>query len=167
MTHPDILHETERFVFFWKPPAPYSQWTMSRFTVDGVSYTCAEQFMMAEKARLFQDDAVRRQILATADPRQQRKLGRKVRGFVETVWVAQREDVVYRASLAKFRQNNTLRAALLGTGDLILVEASPYDRIWGIGLHSVDPRAEDPAQWQGLNLLGKTLMRARATLRNP
>jgi ribA/ribD-fused uncharacterized protein len=162
--HPDILWVTERFVFFWKPPAPFGQWTDSPFSIEGVDYGCAEQLMMAEKARLFGDEATRQQILDTPDPRLHRSLGRKVRGFSEKAWIANREDIVYRGNIAKFSQNPTLLAALLETGDRTLVEASPYDRVWGIGLNSTDPRAEDPTQWRGLNLLGKTLMRVRAAL---
>jgi ribA/ribD-fused uncharacterized protein len=155
---------TDQFVFFWRPPTVFGQWTWSEFVVDGERYTCAEQFMMAEKARLFQDEEVRARILATESPREHKKLGRKVRGFSEARWVASREEIVYRGNIAKFSQNPDMLRQLLATGDRILVEASPLDRIWGIGLRGDDPRASDRASWQGLNLLGEALMRVRATL---
>jgi len=121
--------------------------------------------MMAGKARLFGDQDVCGQILATNDPRAHKRLGRKVRGFSDRAWKDNREEIVYQGNMAKFGQNEGLREVLLGTGERTLVEASPYDRIWGIGLKSTDPRAEDPAQWQGLNLLGNVLMRVRNDLR--
>ena len=164
MPHPDIELITEDFVFFWKPPTAFGQWTWSPFEVDGVRYTCAEQFMMAEKARLFGDEEVRRQILATDSPREHRKLGRKVRSFSEKRWQQHRSEIVYRGNMAKFSQNPSLKAQLLQTGSRTLVEASPLDRIWGIGLRGTDPRASQPEQWEGLNLLGEALMRVRQEL---
>jgi ribA/ribD-fused uncharacterized protein len=157
--------ETETLVLFWKPPAPFSQWTPCTFTLDGVTYNCAEQFMMAEKARLFGDDATLAKILATASPKTHKALGRKVAGFDGAVWGARCLEVVVRGNEAKFGQDDALRAALLATGEKRLVEASPYDTIWGIGLRADDPRALDPATWRGTNLLGQALERVRATLR--
>ena len=165
MEHPDIQITTDRFVFFWKPPTVFGQWTHSPFVIDGVSYTCGEQYMMAEKARLFGDAKVCQQILATDDPRQHKRLGRRVSGFTEKRWKKNREEIVYRGNLAKFSQNPDMKRQLLQTGDRTLVEASPLDRIWGIGLHSSDAAARDPARWKGLNLLGEALMRVRRELR--
>jgi ribA/ribD-fused uncharacterized protein len=91
-------------------------------------------------------------------------LGRRVRNFDEEMWIKHRYDIVVDASLAKFGQDKDLKAFLLGTGDRVLVEASPTDRIWGIGMTGRDERAGDPAQWRGLNLLGFALMQARAEL---
>jgi len=155
---------TDRFVFFWKPPAPFSQWTRSHFDVDGVTYTHAEQFMMAEKARLFGDGDMLARILAATDPSTQKKLGQAVRGFDDDVWRARRMDIVVRGNVAKFSQSEKLLRALRETGERTLVEASPFDRIWGIGLRGDDPRVEDPAQWQGENLLGVALMDVRRRL---
>lgn len=159
-----LVVTTDRFVFFWKPPAPFSQWTRSHFEIDGVVYTHAEQFMMAEKARLFGDDAMRARILAANDPSTQKKLGQAVRGFVEEPWRERRLDIVVAGNLAKFSQSDKLRRALADTGDRELVEASPFDRIWGIGLRADDPRAHDKAQWQGENLLGSALAEVRKQL---
>jgi hypothetical protein len=157
--------ETETMVLFWQPPAVFGQWTSSRFVVDGVTYGCAEQFMMAEKARLFGDEATRAKILATDSPRQHKALGREVAGFVQAVWDRECLEIVVRGNRAKFGQNPDLRAALLATGDKLLVEASPLDRVWGVGLRADDPRIHDTSRWRGKNLLGEALMRVRAELR--
>lgn len=153
--------ETKDYVYFWQPPSVFSQWTPSRFTSEGVIYTSAEQYMMAEKARLFEDFATRAQILASDDPKRQKALGREVRGFDGTVWEKNRLEIVTAGNFAKFGQNPEARAILLATGEKTLVEASPFDRIWGIGLRADDARVYDPRQWRGLNLLGKALMAAR------
>lgn len=142
----------------------FSQWWSCAFRVDGESYASAEQFMMAEKARLFGDDATRAKILATADPGYAKKLGRAVRGFDEARWEAARFDLVTRANAAKFGQNEPLGRHLLSTRDEILVEASPTDAIWGIGHAADDPAATRPDEWRGLNLLGFALMQVRAML---
>ena len=156
---------TERggFVFFWSGWP--SQWHPASFAVDGVAYGCAEQFMMAEKARLFGDQETLRQILASDSPREHKALGRGVRGFDESRWTRACRDIVYRGSLAKFSQNADLKELLLATGSKTLVEASPSDRIWGIGLAAEDPRATDRSAWRGKNWLGEALMRVRAELR--
>ena len=163
-----------RYRFFWghRPSedglltdSVFSQWWACRFELDGLSYTSAEQRMMAEKARLFGDEGVREQILATADPGRCKALGRKVSGYDDARWAAVRFQVIVESNLAKFGQSHALRSYLLGTGDDLLVEASPTDRIWGIGLAAGDPRALDPLQWEGENLLGFALVEARARLR--
>lgn len=157
--------ETATMVLFWQPPAVFGQWTDSVFVVDGVRYGCAEQFMMAEKARLFGDEAIRAQIIASTSPREHKALGRRVTGFDHDVWERSCLEIVVRGNLAKFGQNPAMRAALLATGDKLLVEASPLDRIWGVGLRADDPRIHDRATWDGKNLLGEALMRVRAELR--
>jgi ribA/ribD-fused uncharacterized protein len=157
--------ETPTMVLFWQPPGVFGQWTPSPFTVDDVAYTCAEQFMMAEKARLFGDEATRAKIVATASPREHKALGRQVAGFVSATWDRSCLGIVVTGNRAKFGQNPDMRAALLATGDKLLVEASPLDTIWGVGLRADDPRIHDRAQWRGQNLLGEALMRVRAELR--
>lgn len=152
------------FTFFWRPDSPFSQWHPATFVVDGLTFTCAEQFMMHGKATLFGDAEVAAQILAATDPRQHKALGRKVRPFDEHVWRARREDIVYRGSLARFAQNPALRDALLATAGTELVEASPTDRIWGIGMSSSNPAATDRTRWRGQNLLGQILTRVRGEL---
>jgi ribA/ribD-fused uncharacterized protein len=159
-----IMRSTRHYTFFFRPDAPFSQWHPSRFVVDGNTFVCAEQFMMHGKALLFRDVEIAAQILTTAAPRTQKALGRNVRNFDEAVWKREREAIVYRANHAKFTQNPALLKALLATGNRQLVEASPFDRIWGIGLAADHPDAEVPSKWRGQNLLGKILTRLRDEL---
>jgi len=161
------------YLLFWGHQAPktgvnkrcFSQWFEAAFKVDGASYRTAEHFMMAGKARLFGDDEVCERILAARTPAEAKKLGREIRGFDEAAWVAARLDIVTQGNIAKFSQNAELGAFLLGTGHQVLVEASPVDPIWGIGLAANDPLAQDPREWKGLNLLGFALMATREVLR--
>ncbi|SFP47047.1 MULTISPECIES: NADAR family protein [Actinomadura] len=157
-----------KFLFFWghRTPGPgyLSQWWPSPFTVDGTTYATAEHYMMAGKARLFGDEETAAAIIAASHPRRAKDLGRRVRDFDEQTWQDHRVAIVTKGNEAKFAQNKELRDYLLGTHARILVEASPLDRVWGIGLAATDPRAEDVSAWQGENLLGFALMTARATL---
>ncbi|GAA6143444.1 NADAR family protein [Hydrogenophaga sp. 5NK40-0174] len=164
--------ERLKFVFFWghqKRPGGvssscFSQWYDSPFTVDGQLYPTAEHFMMAEKAALFGDLATRSMVLDAPNPGAAKALGRQVRGFDESRWLANRLDIVIRANLAKFSQNQEMGEYLLQTGSRILVEASPVDSVWGIGLAHDDDDASNPNLWRGLNLLGFALMKVRDTL---
>jgi len=153
---------SEKFTFFWS--GPFSQWYPSPFEIEGVWYNCAEQYMMAEKARLFKDDATLVCIRASSNPLEQKKLGRKVTGFDKTQWEVVARDVVYRANYAKYTQNPDLKKALLDTAGTTLVEASPYDTIWGIGRSKEDPRSQDRNTWRGTNWLGETLTKVRNEL---
>ena len=135
-----------------------SQWYPCEFEAEGTKYTSAEQYMMAEKARLFGDEEIRAQILKTSDPAICKKLGRKVRNFNQEKWNKNRENIARKGNFYKFSQNAKLREFLLSTGDKILVEASPRDRIWGIGMGKSNPDALDPAKWRGRNLLGFSIM---------
>ncbi len=141
-----------------------SQWWPAEFTVDGVTYATAEHWMMAGKARLFGDEAVLPQILRARTPAEAKKLGRLVKDFDEDRWAAARFELVVEGNTAKFGQNDALREYLLGTAQRVLVEASPLDRPWGIGLAADNERATDPEAWRGLNLLGFALMEARSRL---
>lgn len=161
------------FLFFWghRPsrtgavgPGCLSQWWEVPFLVEDQRYLSAEHFMMAEKARLFGDESTRAQILAARNAGQAKALGQEVHGFDEAQWVAHRYDIVLTGNLAKFGQHPPLQSFLLQTGDRVLVEASPMDRIWGIGLAKEDSRAQDPRLWRGLNLLGFALMEVRDML---
>jgi ribA/ribD-fused uncharacterized protein len=144
-----------------------SQWWPVDFTEDGRRYRSAEHYMMAHKALLFGDDETAAEILAAGHPGEAKTLGRGVRGFDDATWTASRFEIVVRGNVAKFGQHPELREFLLGTRDRVLVEASPRDRIWGIGLSAADERAASPATWQGLNLLGFALMAARDHLDVP
>ena len=120
--------------------------------------------MMAEKARLFGDAEREAAILAAAHPEQAKALGRQVRGFDHATWLAHRDRIVEVGNRHKFTQNPAEQGWLLGTGDRVLVEASPVDRIWGVGWAPDRPEARDPLQWRGENRLGFALMRVRAAL---
>nr|BFE65481.1 NADAR family protein [Dactylosporangium thailandense] len=145
-------------------PSCLSQWWPARFEVDGVGFPSAEHYMMWRKARLFGDEQTAARVLGVAHPNQAKSLGRTVKGFDEDTWARERFAIVTAASRAKFDADDTLRAYLVGTGDRVLVEASPLDRVWGIGLAADDEAAQNPERWRGLNLLGYALMHARADL---
>lgn len=161
------------YLFFWGHTPPkdgsvdkscFSQWWPSRFTVEGTEYNCAEQFMMAEKARLFGDESMLDAILKADDPKAMKAYGRAVSHFDKEVWDSQCYDIVKSGSVAKFAQNPELGEYLKSTGNRILVEASPRDRIWGIGMGESNPDAENPVKWRGKNLLGFALTEARDIL---
>jgi ribA/ribD-fused uncharacterized protein len=152
------------YTFFFTEASPFSQWYRCAFTAGGLAFNCAEQYMMHGKATLFGDAAVAAKILAADHPRAHKALGRQVAGFDDTRWRAERERIVLDGNRAKFTQNPALREQLLATAGTTLVEASPTDKIWGIGLAATDPRANDPAQWRGHNLLGKILTALRDEL---
>ncbi|MEU3826286.1 DUF1768 domain-containing protein [Streptomyces sp. SID486] len=162
-----------RYLHFWgHRPRPdgrigagcLSQWWPSPFVVDGVEYATAEHWMMAGKARLFGDAEAERRVLAAEHPAEAKKAGRLVRDFDEEAWARARFALVVEGSVHKFTAHDDLRRFLLGTGDRVLVEASPVDRVWGIGLAADDEAAADPERWQGPNLLGFALMEARERL---
>lgn len=146
-------------------PSCLSQWWPSPFTVAGVEYATAEHWMMAGKARLFGDAEAERRVLAAEHPAEAKKAGRLVRGFDEAVWERERFSIVVEGGVHKFASDPGLRGFLLNTGDRVLVEASPVDRVWGIGLAADDEAATDPERWRGPNLLGFALMAARERLR--
>lgn len=165
--------EKLRFLFFWghTPPADghinescLSQWWGCYFTVDGIGYTCAEQYMMAEKARMFHDQAMCEQIMLAKHPKEMKAYGRAVSNFDKDLWDQSCYEIVKKANLAKFSQNQELWDFLKSTGKRILVEASPRDRIWGIGMGKNNPDAECPVKWRGANLLGFALTEVRDIL---
>lgn len=138
-----------------------SQWSRSEFEIDGIIYNCAEQYMMCEKARLFQDMDAEKTILKTDHPKEQKAIGRLVRNFEINKWNANARNIVYRGNYAKFSQNEKLRQWLLDTGDSILAEAAQYDKVWGIGLDEKNELILDENEWQGTNWLGEVLMKVR------
>jgi ribA/ribD-fused uncharacterized protein len=152
----------ERFTFFWS--GHFSQWDKSPFSLEGVLYNTAEQYMMHAKALLFGDGEIAARILQAREPRDQKALGRRVRGFDEASWSAQARDIVYRGNRAKFTTHRDLLAILLATEGTTIVEASPLDTIWGIGLAADDPDAQDRAKWRGTNWLGEVLTQLRDDL---
>lgn len=152
------------YTFFFTEASPFSQWYRCAFTASELTFMCAEQYMMHGKAVLFGDADVAAQIMAATHPKKHKELGRKVKNFDDAAWKREREGIVLAGSRAKFTQNPELLELLLATKGTTLVEASPYDRIWGIGLSATDPKAQDPATWRGQNLLGKILTRLRDEL---
>jgi hypothetical protein len=154
---------TDKYVFFWG--GPFSQWLMSAMKIDNCTYNCCEQYMMAQKALMFDDQSALRKIMASNRPVKQKEFGRMVKGFDRATWEKEARDIVYEANVAKFSQNLTIKSVLLGTDDKIIVEASPTDVIWGIGLGEDNPAIMDPKNWRGTNWLGEELMEVRKFLR--
>ena len=141
-----------------------SNWYLSDFVIDGITYSSVEQYMMYIKATTFVDMDIANKIMATNDVSVIKSLGRSVSNYDETIWNAIRERVVYDALLAKFSQNEDLKKLLLDTGDSILAECAVKDTIWGIGLSMTNPNRYDKSKWKGKNLLGKALMKVRGKL---
>lgn len=151
-----------KYTFFYKTRHPFSNWHPCSFIdTEGNEYNCSEQYMMAEKAKLFGDEEIREEILFAKHPRDQKELGRKVKNFNSDVWTKHCKEIVYRGCYLKFSQNPKLLEVLNSTKGTLLVEASPYDKIWGIGLGEDDPRIHDPKNWQGTNWLGEVLTQLR------
>jgi ribA/ribD-fused uncharacterized protein len=154
---------TDKYVFFWN--GIYSQWHPSRFEINDIPFTSCEQYMMYEKAMLFGDEEIAQQVLVAQHPDEQKRLGKLVKGFDRTIWDQNCFSIVYRGNYAKFTQNEDLKEQLLATGDRVLVEASPYDFIWGIKKGEDDDTIHFPSNWSGLNLLGFAIMTVRNQLR--
>ena len=165
------MSKTDKHWFFYG--GPFSQWYFASFTIAGVTYCHCEQWMMAEKARLFGDDAALKAILAESDPRVIKGYGRQVKGFVKEIWEKIESNgkpfcwnAVYQGNYAKFSQNPGLKKFLLDeTGDRLLVEASPSDAIWGIKMSDGTPGIEDPKNWRGTNWLGEAITQVREDMR--
>ena len=142
----------------------FSQWFPATFELDGVQYQNTEQYMMAQKAKLFADEGIFQRILQTDNPGNIKALGRQVQHYQDDVWTKHRYEIVVKGNLAKFSQNEHLKQFLYGTQERVLVEASPVDKIWGIGLAADHEHAQNPLLWDGLNLLGFALMDVRKQL---
>ena len=141
----------------------FSQWFPQGFSLDEVYYPTAEHYMMAEKARLF-DASMVDQILKAKTTKEVKALGREVKNFNDKEWSSKSFDIVVKGNLAKFTQHKELQAFLLSTSDKVIVEASPYDKVWGIGMLQDDEKAAKPLEWRGLNKLGFALMVVRDRL---
>ncbi len=161
------------YLFFWGhqkskngliTASCFSQWWPSPFTVNDVVYQTAEHWMMAQKSLLFEDQASYEKVVAAASPKDAKALGRGVQNYEDALWTEKRFDIVVAGNFHKFSQDETLASFLRNTGIKVLVEASPVDPIWGIGLPADSPKAKDPSQWRGLNLLGFALMEVRDRL---
>jgi len=155
------------YYYFWKTKSPFSNWYPATYTLDGIEFNCSEQGVMWAKAKLFGDETVAEQIL-NCNPNQQKKmkdLGRKVSNFDQKKWDEHKVNIYKNHNRAKYTQNNTLKHFLLSTGNKTLVEASPYDRIWGIGLTEENAKKRNPNTWPGQNLLGKLLTEIKNELK--
>ena len=168
------IKKGDKFLMFWgHQPAPngeitktcFSQWWLSSFVHEGVNYKTAEHWMMAKKAELFGDTTILAKILNAKTPAEAKKLGREVNDYDDDIWVKSRFEIVRQGNYLKFSQNEALKDYLLATDKRILVEASPVDSIWGIGLAHDHPDATYPEKWKGLNLLGFALMQVRDELK--
>lgn len=158
---------TDRFVFFYSIKDEYfefSQWYRCDFEVNGIRFNCAEQYYMWRKANLFNDRQSVKSIMLATNPREQKALGRAVQGYVDAEWKSILDEVLYSGNMAKFTCNAHLGKLILSTGDRLLVEASPFDRLCGIGFNSATALS-NLDQW-GCNYLGKALMRVREKLRS-
>lgn len=163
--------ERIKYLFFWRhqpsrdgsvTASCFSQWWAEHpFTHEEIVYKTAEHWMMAGKARLFEDEEMLQQILEAESPGEAKKLGRQVRNFDQVIWKEHRSAIVVEGNVHKFSQHEDLKAFLISTGERVIVEASPRDRIWGIGMGKNNENAERPENWRGLNLLGFALMEVR------
>jgi len=167
--------ENLEFVFFWGnqkskegglTQSCFSQWWVSPFTVDDVVYHTAEHWMMAQKALLFEDKEAFEKIISEKSPLKVKSIGKQVQNFNEEIWTSQRVEIVVQGNLHKFSQNKKLKQYLIDTDEKVLVEASPVDKIWGIGLDADNEKARNPKYWKGLNLLGFALMEVRDLLQD-
>jgi ribA/ribD-fused uncharacterized protein len=166
---------SSKFLFFWGhqlshdgsiTKACFSQWWVAPFEIEGQVYNTAEHWMMAGKARLFNDAITLAKILAAGSAPQAKQLGREVQGFEPALWEKEKFNLVLQGNLHKFSSHPALKEFLLKTGNLVIAEASPMDTIWGIGLAADDPDAANPLKWKGENLLGYALMEVRDLLNN-
>ncbi|WP_444909926.1 NADAR family protein [Microbulbifer sp. TRSA005] len=163
---------TVNYVFFWDhqeidnqiSKSCLSQWYDTKFEEDGYHFITAEHYMMYHKAKLFKDHKACEKILTSDHPGKAKELGRQVVGFNHDIWIKKRFEIVVNGNLAKFSQNNDLKRFLLNTKDRILVEASPVDKIWGVGQAQDSSTIQDPRSWAGLNLMGFALMEVRDQL---
>ena len=170
----DTIAPESKFLFFWghQPSKDgtitktcFSQWWLSSFKVNGVTYKTAEHWMMEKKAELFNDNEVLNKIIKANSPAEAKKLGRQVKNYDDAIWLENRFEIVKEGNYHKFSQNPDLKAFLLNTDERVIVEASPVDPIWGIGMAGDHKDVLNPAKWKGLNLLGFALMEVRDELK--
>ena len=157
----NFLEKYNQYVFFYN--GFLSNWADTPFmdTRTGIPYNCSEQYMMHQKALMFNDHDIAQKILQKKFPGDQKALGRKVKGFEKEAWDKRARDIVYQGCYYKFTQNKDAYEYLMSTKDHYLVEASPFDTVWGIGLGSYDEGVNDPKNWQGTNWLGQVLTQLR------
>jgi ribA/ribD-fused uncharacterized protein len=167
------IARNSEYIFFWGHQASkdgiitkscFSQWWLSSFVVEDVLYYSAEHWMMAKKAELF-DTVKVHEIINTKSPSEVKTIGKEIENYDENIWKENRYEIVKQGTFHKFSQNQVLKTFLLSTKEKIIVEASPVDKIWGIGLAPDDKKINNPNNWRGLNLLGFALMEIRDELK--
>lgn len=160
-TEQNFLEKYNQYVFFYG--GYLSNWSDTSFidTQTGIPYNCSEQFMMQKKALLFSDYDIAEKIMSKNLPGDQKALGRQVKGFDKTVWDQQARQIVYEGCYYKFTQNKDAYDYLMGTDGCYLVESSPTDTVWGVGLAGFNDEIEDPKNWKGTNWLGQVLTQLR------
>jgi hypothetical protein len=149
----DQIYKNVKYNFFWN--GIFSNWYESYFDIDGITFNCGEQYMMYEKAITFDDAETARKILESDSPKEQKQLGRKVKNFNPEYWDNVKYEIVKRGLKEKFNQNPKLKKYLLSYKGYQMVEASPFDRIWGIGF--TDKEAIENIDKWGDNLLGQII----------
>lgn len=161
------------FLLFWghRPDMPggidrscLSENYVAEFEADGERFPTVEHYIAWRKAKLFGDEHSAERILLAESPSKAKAIGRSVKPFDDAVWKPMRYEIAVAASVAKFAAHPELAQYLAATGHKVLAEASPIDRVWGIGLHADDAEAKAPERWPGLNILGFALMEARTQL---
>lgn len=163
---------TEKFTFFFTASSPFSQWHHCEFTgkplfkevETEITFYNAEQWMMFNKALLFEDEKCAKDIMEDPDPKAVKAIGREIKNFNQKTWDEHKRDIVYEGNKLKFGQNRELLDELRKTVGTTMVEASPFDRIWGIGLSANNPKAKARRNWRGQNLLGQILTNLRVEL---
>ena len=172
MTSPNtdnINTQLSNAIFFHLPQDPdgyLSNWYPATFTLDGITFSSTEQYIMYRKCQIFGDTASASAVLATDDPAQQQAIGKKAAGFNATLWDGLKQAIAFRGLMAKFSQNEDLKKQLLATGNAYLVECAHSDVIWACGIRVNEKERFDISKWRGQNILGFTLMEVRDALRN-
>ena len=168
------IYKEENFCFFWgHAPSKdgritescLSQWWLCSFMENQIIFCCAEQYMMYKKALLFVDFEYAQKIINCKEPKKIKEYGRLVRNFDERKWDEEKYNIVLKGNILKFSQNEELNNYLISTNNKILVEASPYDNVWGVGMRRNAKGILEPTNWKGQNLLGFVLMETRERLR--
>ena len=148
-----------KYTFFWN--GPFSNWYPAKFTYKGIEFMDSEQAFMWEKANYFEDFYIANEILKAKHPKESKELGREISGYNDS-WNDVRYQFMVDICLEKFKQNEDIKEELMKCENF--VEASPYDKVWGIGMSENEPGVQDPANWKGLNLLGKALDEVKVLL---
>lgn len=162
----NVENKSEKLVLFFTGKSYLSNFYRCTFEADGIKFTSNEQFFHYQKARLFKDETIMNKILATNDPKEQKRLGRKVKNYNESVWARKSYMIMKQGLYYKFEQNPILKERLLSISNARFVEASPYDTKWGIGIGANHPNTASPSKWPGTNLLGKALDEVRDILKD-